>query len=83
MYCEHKAFNKIIDEAISEACKLMTDALVMVREAEVKCSKVDERITVERNLAKTHIRAERMHHSRESARLQQKLEDRLDKQNCE
>ena len=35
------------------------------------------------NFATTCIRAERMHRSRESARLQQKLEDRLEKQNRE
>jgi hypothetical protein len=80
---ECKASNKIIDEAMSDARKLTVEALVMMREAEIKCSKVDECITAEHNLATTCIHAERMHHSKESVRLQQKLEDRLDKQNCE
>ena len=53
------------------------------REAEIKYSKVNERIITQRNLATTCIRAERMHHSKESVRILQKLEDRLDKQNHE
>ena len=53
----------------------------MMREAKIKFSKVNEHISAERNLASTRICAERMHYSRESARLRQKLEDRLDKQN--
>ncbi len=80
---KRKASNKIIDEEMSDGCKLTADAFVMMREAGIKCSKVIERITAECNLATTCIRTERMHHSRESAKLQQKLEDRLDKQNHE
>jgi hypothetical protein len=66
-----------------DAHKLMAEALVMMREAETKLSKVNKRISAECNLASTHIRAEWMHHSREPAWLHQKLDDILEKQDLE
>jgi hypothetical protein len=53
--CKCKGFNKIIDEAMYDACKLMAEALVMMREAEIKCSKVVECISADNNLAATCI----------------------------
>ena len=55
IYPKRKASNKIIDEAMSDAHKLMAEALVMMREAEIKCSKVVECISADNNLAATCI----------------------------
>jgi hypothetical protein len=59
IYHKRKVSNKIIDEAMSDARKLMAEALVMMREVEIKCSKINAHITAEQNLATTRICAEK------------------------
>jgi vacuolar-type H+-ATPase subunit H len=52
---ERRASNKIIDEAMSDARKLSTEALEMMREANLQVIKDDERIISERNRASAKI----------------------------
>ena len=47
--------NKIIDEAMSEARKLSTKELEMMREANLQMIKVNERIISKRNRASAQI----------------------------
>jgi len=76
---ERRASNKLIDDAMFEARKLSTKALEMMREASLKMAEVDHRIISVRNCATSQIREERLFQSRESARLQKKLCDTIDK----
>ena len=57
---ERCASNKIIDKAMSNARKLSTEALEMMREANLQVIKDDERIISERNRASMKIREERL-----------------------
>ncbi len=52
---EHRWSNKIIDKAMSNARKLSTKALEMMREANLQVIKDDERIISEHNRASTKI----------------------------
>jgi hypothetical protein len=76
---ECRASNKIIDEAMSEACKLSREAVEMINEANAKINDANKRITAERTHASTKICEERVFQSSQSARLDQKLEDSLNK----
>jgi hypothetical protein len=76
---ERRASNKLIEDAMFEARKLSTEALEMMREASLKMADVDHRIISVRNCATAQIREERLFQSRESARLQKKLCDTIDK----
>jgi hypothetical protein len=71
--------NKIIDEAMSDARKLSTEALEMMREANLQVIKDDERIVSERNRASAKIREERLFQARESDRLRRKFGDTINK----
>ena len=76
---EHRASNKIIDEAMSEARKLSSEALEMMRETNLQMIKVDERIISKHNRMSAKIREERLFQSRESDRLRRKLGDTIQK----
>ncbi len=76
---EHRTCNKIIDEAMSDACKLSTEALEMISDANRKCADVESQVFAEHTCAKARIREARELHSRESARLWNKLEEKLKK----
>jgi hypothetical protein len=52
---ERRASNKIIDEAMSDARKLSTEALELMREANQQMIKADERVISERNRASAQI----------------------------
>ncbi len=80
---EHRASNKIIDEAMSEARKLSSKALEMMREANLQMIKVDECIISKRNCASAKIQEERLFQSRESDRLRRKLGDTIQKLHSE
>ena len=80
---EHRASNKIINEAMSDARKLSTEALEMMREANQQMIKADEHIISKRIRASAQIREERLFHSRESDRLRRKSVDTIDKLHCE
>ncbi len=71
--------NKIIDEAMVEVRRLSAEALDMMSKANKKYDCVEERVIKERNCASDQLRQERAHHSRESARLKQKLTTMIDK----
>ena len=79
IFRERRASNKIIDDAMSDARKLSTEALEMMREANQQMIKADECIISERIRASAQIREERLFHSRESARLRRKSVDTIDK----
>jgi hypothetical protein len=76
---ERRASNKIIDEAMSDARKLSTEALEMMREANLQVIKDDERIISERNRASAKIREERLFQARESDRLRRQFGVTIDK----
>ena len=80
---EHRASNKIIDEAMSEARKLSSEALEMMRETNLLMIKVDERIISKHNRMSAKIREERLFQSRESDRLRRKLGDTIQKLHSE
>ena len=76
---EHCASNKIIDEAMSDARKLSTEALEIMREANLQVIKDDERIISERNRASAKILKERLFQAIESDRLRRKFGDTINK----
>jgi hypothetical protein len=79
IFRERRTFNKIIEEAMSEAHKLSADAWEMMSEANLKMTKADELIISERNRVSTKIQEERLFQSRESARLWQRLGNTIHK----
>jgi hypothetical protein len=83
IFQERHATNKIIDKAMSEAHKLSADAWEMMSEANLKMTKADELIILERNCASTKIQEERLFQSRESDRLWQRLGNTLHKHHRE
>ena len=70
---ERRVSNKIIDEAMSDARKLSTEALEMMREANLQVIKDNERIISERNRASAKIQEERLFQARESDRLKRQF----------
>jgi hypothetical protein len=80
---ERRVSNKIIDEAMSDARKLSTEALEMMREANLQVIKDDERIISERNRASAKIQEERLFQARESDRLKRQFGVTINKLHCE
>ena len=80
---EKRASNIIIDKAMIDARHLSAKALDMMSNANKTYREAQAVVVAERNLANARVREERVFHSRASTRLQQNLEDKLDKQNRE
>jgi hypothetical protein len=76
---ERCASNKIIDKAMSDARKISTEALEMMREANLQVIKDDEHIISKRSRASANIQEERLFQARESDRLRRKCGDTIDK----
>ena len=76
---EKKASNIIIDKAMINTRLLFAKALDMLSYANKTHREAQAQVTAERNLANARVREERVHHSRAATRLQQNLEDKLDK----
>ena len=69
---ERQVSNLIIDEAMVEARRLSAEALEMTSKAYEMRDNFEEQIITERNRVSARLHKERVHHSRESERLQQK-----------
>ena len=72
--------NKLIDEAMSEARKLSSKALEMMRDANLKTMEGDNQIISKRSKMSPKIQEEQLFHSRESTTLRRKLVNTIDKQ---
>jgi len=80
---ERHTSNKLVDEAMSEARKLSSEALEMIRDANLKTLEANNQIISERSKSSAKIQEEQLFHSRESATLRRKLVNTIDKLNCE
>ncbi len=76
---ERRCSNKIIDESMSEACKLSREAVEVINAANAKMNETDQRIIAVRAHASAKIREERVFQSSRATRLHQKIQDSLDK----
>ncbi len=68
---------------MSEARKLSSEALEMMRDANLKTMEADNQVISKRNNASAMIQEERSFHSKESATLRRKMVDTIDKLNRE
>jgi hypothetical protein len=76
---EKRASNNIINNIMIDARRLSSEALEMMAQANEKYDNAEEPITNERRCTSAQLREERTHHSRESARLRQKLVTTINK----
>ena len=68
---------------MSEARKLSSEALEMMRDANLKTMEADNQVISKQNNASAMIQEERSFHSKESATLRRKMVDTIDKLNRE
>jgi hypothetical protein len=80
---ECRALNKFIDKEMIETFQPSTKAFVMMIEADRMSAEAKAQVIAEQSLANARVRKERVHHSRESARLHQQLQNKVKKHNQE
>ena len=80
---EKKASNTIINSTMSSALKTMDEALQLKEDANVFEREIESKLITKVEQHHENLRKERQHHARERARMKNKLELKLEKQQHE